>query len=144
MKKLLFALAVCAAVWCAVQLAAAQTATLPNLTSRDYSSMKKDDVYVVMFTAAYCRPCLVAKREMFPALRERFAQDANVHFYALDVEKDVPAQDGSLLKNVWGVNALPTFVVVYNDAVMLFERGYSPKTAAALKQNIINKVNALK
>ena len=146
MKKLVLTVLAVAGVFFSAQavLAQQQAAALPVLTSKAYASMKKDDVYVVMFSAAYCGPCRVAKKELFPALIEKYRQDANVHFFMLDVEKDVPAADGTYLKDKWGVEGLPTFAVVYNDTVMYAARGYSAKTAPGIRQNIENKVNALK
>ena len=145
MKKLIFAIALLAGVCFALQPAfAQQAADVPDLTSKAYASMKKDDVYVVMFTAAYCGPCRIAKNEMLPVLMEKYASAENVHFYELDVEKDQPAPDGTFLKDRWAVDSLPTFVVVYNDAVMFSAKGYSRKTSQSLQQSIINKINALK
>ena len=143
MKKFLFVLAAWIVLLGAGQPAWAQQGlSLPNLTSKAYSSMKKDDVYVIMFTAAYCGPCRVAKRELFPPMLEKYAAFANVHFYELDVEKDQPAPDGTFLKDRWAVNGLPTFVVIYNDTVMFSSTGYSRKNT--LQHSIENTINALK
>ena len=145
MKKCILVLAVCAAACFMAQPACAQqTPSLDNLTSKAYSSMKKDDVYVIMFTASYCGPCQVAKRELFPVLQEKSADFKNVHFYALDVEQDQAAPDGSFLKDRWGINGVPAFMVIYNDTVMFSSTGYSKTISRVLRQSIENKINALK
>lgn len=120
------------------------SSSLPVLTSQSYASMKKDQVFVVMFSAAYCRPCREAKQQMFPELMNKYAKYGNVHFFTLDVEKDVAGPGGVFLKDAWAVSALPTFVVVYNDSVMLSLRGYSADSRAATQQAIENKINALR
>ena len=53
MKKLFGAL--CVLVLFAVALVAQQNATIPTMTSREYNGLKKDQVFVVMFSAPYCR-----------------------------------------------------------------------------------------
>ena len=86
----------------------------------------------------------MAQKEMFPVLQEKYAAYPNVHFFALDVEKDQAAPDGSFLKDRWGINGVPTFVVLYNDTVMFSSTGYSGKISRVLQQSIENKINALK
>lgn len=145
MKKTILAVCAVAAVLFAVQtVSAQQTVSIPELTSKSYAAMKKDQVFVVMFTASYCVPCRQAKKEMFPALVAKYAKYANVRFFALDVQKDVAGPGGVFLKDSWAVSALPTFVVVYNDAVMLSRTGYSANTRPAVQQAIENKINALR
>lgn len=145
MKKTILAVCAAAAVLFAAQaVSAQQSVSVPALTSKSYAAMKKDQVFVVMFTAAYCGPCRQAKQQMFPALIQKYAKYNNVHFYTLDVEKDVAGPGGVFLKNAWAVSALPTFVVVYNDSVMLSRMGYSAGTRAATQQAIENKINALR
>ncbi len=121
-----------------------QPAELKNLTSESYSYMDKGSVSVIMFTAAYCGPCRLAKKILFPELLQKYASAENVHFFALDVEKDIPAPNGTYLKDQWGVNALPTFVIVYNDTVMYSSVGFSRDKAPAVQREIENKINALK
>lgn len=143
MKKILLTMLGVLTVAFAIPSVYAQQ-SIPVLTSSDYSSMKKDEVYVIMFSANYCGPCRLAKRDLFPALMSKYAADSNVHFFVLDVEKDKAAADGTFLKDRWGVQGLPTFVVVYNDSVSYFQMGYSSANAADVKQSIETKVNHLK
>lgn len=145
MKKTILAVCAAAAVLFAAQAVSAQQAvSIPALTSKSYAAMKKDQVFVVMFTAAYCGPCRQAKQQMFPELMAKYAKYNNVHFFTLDVEKDVAGPGGVFLKDAWAVSALPTFAVVYNDSVMLTRKGYSADSRAATQQAIENKINALR
>ncbi len=145
MKKIVMAAVAAFAVLFAAQAGLAQQAgSLPTLTSKAYASMKKDDVYVVLFSASYCGACRLAKQGLFPELIQKYKTDENVHFYMFDVEQDQPAADGTSLDKRWGVLYLPTFVVVYNDAVMYSRTGYSDGLKPKIKQEIENKIKALK
>lgn len=146
MKKILFFAFVLLAVFAGVQEVRAEqpAPVLPTLTSEAYATMQKDEVYVVMFSAVYCGPCRVAKQELFPELMEKYKTDKNVHFFVLDVDQDVPASNGTFLKDQWSADGLPTFVVVYNDAVMYSKKGYSSKIKTDLKKALEAKINALK
>ncbi len=146
MKKIIFSLGIAFAMFFSAQVMSAQQTTqeLPTLTSKAYASMKKDDVYVVIFSAVYCGPCRLAKQELFPELIKKYVLDKNVHFYVLDIEKDEAAPDGTFLKDRWGVEFLPTFVVAYNDAVMYLKTGYSSDQVSDLKKELVNKINSLK
>ena len=145
MKIVILSVFVAVAVLACAQLGFAQQAgALPKLTSKAYASMKKDEVYVVLFSAPYCGGCHLAQQTLFPALMKKYASEKNVHFYVLDVEEDVAAADGTFLKDKWGILYLPTFVVAYNDAVMYFKSGYSDKMEAALTKEISTQVDSLK
>ncbi len=144
MKKILLLAVLLAGAVLAGRAWAQQAKELEPLTSRSYASVDKNDVTVVMFTASYCRPCRAAKEQLFPALMAKYAQDKNVRFYTLDVEHDSPAVNGTFLKDVWGVTALPTFVVVQHDAVMFSKRGFSDQTAVKIRQDLEARINALK
>ena len=144
MKKMLFAVLGTLFLVSAAAVGYAQQANLPVLTSKDYAEMKKDDVYVILFSASYCGACRLAKQNLFPELMEEYASDANVHFYMADVEKDVPDEKGTLLKDRWSIVYLPTFVVIYNDAVMYSKTGYADKCKLNLKRDLENQINRLK
>ena len=70
MKKLFGAL--CVLILFAVALVAQQNATIPTMTSREYNGLKKDQVFVVMFSAPYCGPCHAAERTMMTALTKKY------------------------------------------------------------------------
>ena len=142
MKKLFGAL--CVVVLFAVTLAAQQSATIPAMTSREYDGLRKDQVFVVMFTAPYCGPCHAAERTMMTALAKKYAQDKNVIIRKVDVQNDVKPTNGMLLKDAWGITSLPTFVVAYNDTVMYSHIGYSTLSGAAVQQELEEKINNLK
>ncbi|WP_428050352.1 thioredoxin family protein [Candidatus Avelusimicrobium fimicolum] len=142
MKKLFGAL--CVLVLFAVALVAQQNATIPTMTSREYNGLKKDQVFVVMFSAPYCGPCHAAERTMMTALTKKYAQDKNVIIRKVDVENDVKPTNGMLLKDAWGITSLPTFVVAYNDTVMYSHIGYSALSAAAVQRELEEKINNLK
>ena len=72
MKKIVMAAVAAFAVLFAAQAGLAQQAgSLPTLTSKAYASMKKDDVYVVLFSASYCGACRLAKQGLFPELIQK-------------------------------------------------------------------------
>ena len=142
MKKLFGAL--CVVVLFAVTLVAQQSATIPEMTSREYDGLKKDQVFVVMFTAPYCGPCHAAERKMMTALTKEYAQDKNVIIRKVDVQNDVKPANGTLLKDAWGITALPTFVVVYNDKVMYSHIGYSAISGSVVQQELEYQINTLK
>lgn len=145
MKKILLSAFLALAVLAAAPLGfAQQAASLPALTTKSYSSMKKDEVYVVLFSASYCGACRLAKQGLFPELMQKYKSYKNVHFYVVDIEEDVPAADGTYLKDRWAVEYLPTIVVVYNDTVMYSKFGYSAKVKPEIKKAVENKINALK
>ena len=142
MKKLFGAL--CVLVLFAVTLVAQQSATIPAMTSREYDGLRKDQVFVLMFTAPYCGPCHAAERKMMTALTKEYAQDKNVIIRKVDIQNDVKPTNGMLLKDAWGITALPTFVVAYNDTVMYSHIGYSALSGAAIQQELEAKINNLK
>ncbi|WP_432635422.1 thioredoxin family protein [Candidatus Avelusimicrobium sp.] len=142
MKKLFGAL--CVLVLFAVTLVAQQSATIPAMTSREYDGLRKDQVFVLMFTAPYCGPCHAAERTMMTALTKEYARDKNVIIRKVDVENDVKPENGVSLKEAWGITALPTFVVAYNDTVMYSHIGYSALSGAAIQQELEAKINNLK
>ena len=142
MKKLFGAW--CALVLFAVALAAQQSASIPTMTSREYAGLKKDQVFVVMFTAPYCGPCHAAERNLMTALTKKYARDAQVIIRKVDVETDVKPTNGMLLKDAWGITSLPTFVVAYNDTVMYSHIGYSALSGDVIQQEMEEKINNLK
>ena len=81
---------------------------------------------------------------MMTALTKKYAQDKNVIIRKVDVENDVKPTNGMLLKDAWGITSLPTFVVAYNDTVMYSRIGYSTLSAAAVQQELEEKINNLK
>lgn len=147
MKKLIVTLAVCLFAFAAFELRA-QTQNLPTLTSAQYASMKKDDVYVIMFTSETCPPCKLAKRTIFPALVKKYASEPNVHVYLFSMDTDVPASDGTLLTGRLGISTIPAFVVLYNDTDYLSDSapisGYAPSMRKELEDKISSAVSKVK
>lgn len=147
MKKIIITLAVCLLAFAAFELRA-QSQKLPTLTSAQYASMKKDDVYVIMFSQQGCGPCKLAKRTIFPALVKKYAAEPNVHVYLFPTDTDVPAPDGTLLPNRLGISSVPAFVVLYNDTDHLSDSaplsGYSSGMRAGLEQKIAAAVSNVK
>lgn len=144
MKKLILSVFVGLMVVCGVVGLNAQTVQIPTLTSQSYASLKKDEVYVVLFSASYCRPCLIAKKTVMPELAEQYAQDEKVHVYIFRTDEDVAAADGTHLDETLGVDRVPTFAVLYNGTVMWRQMGFSASQAENLKQQIAAEVARLK
>lgn len=145
MKKLVVILSVCLLALAAFELRAqAQTPSIPKLTSAQYESMKKDDIYVIMFSQDGCSPCLLAKKTIMPALAEKYASEVNVHVYLFPTDSDVPAPDGTHLNEHLGINSTPTFVVLYNGTPELSEVGYASSKRADLEKKIDSAVSRRK
>lgn len=142
MKKLIVTLAVCLFAFAAFELRA-QTQPVPTLTSAQYASMKKDDVYVIMFSQRGCGPCVQAKKTLLPALIQAYASEDNVHVYLFPVETDSPA-DGVHLYNRLGISGAPSFVVLYNDTPVFSHTGFSAETQDVLKKQISSAVSKVK
>lgn len=147
MRKIIVTLAVCLLAFAAFELRA-QSQDLPTLTSAQYASMKKDDVYVIMFSSETCPPCKLAKRTIFPALVQKYASEPNVHVYLFPTDADVPAPDGTRLSERLGVSSIPTFVVLSNDTDHLSDSaplsGYSSGMRADLEKKISEAVSKVK
>lgn len=149
MRKIIVTLAVCLLAFAAFELRA-QSQDLPTLTSAQYASMKKDDVYVIMFSFKDCPPCSLAKSKnhLIPALAAKYASDPQVHVYVFPVDEDTPAPDGTRLDKRLGVERYPTFVVLSNDTDHLSDSaplsGYSSGMRASLEQKIVKAVSKVK
>lgn len=143
MKKIIAALAVCLLGFTALGLHA-QTQQVPALTSAQYASMKKDDVYVIMFTMKGCLPCVKAKKTLLPALADKFAAENNVHVYLFPVDEDEPASDGTSLHTRLGITQAPAFVVLYNDTPMYSSVGFSSAGTDKLQSDIVSAVARVK
>lgn len=136
MKKLLTALCLCLAAGTAFAQGPVQT-----LTSAAYANMKKDEVYVIAFSAAYCGPCRAAKKTMLPALADKYAGDAKVHVFVVDVENDTGTP--SLVKR-FATNVVPVFVVLYNDTDYVNVEGFPQAGRETLQKQIETAVDKLK
>lgn len=149
MKKIIVTLAVCLLAFAAFELRA-QSQELPTLTSAQYASMKKDDVYVIMFSFEGCPPCKLAKSKgnIIRSLVAKYASDPQVHVYVFPVDQDTPAPDGTRLNKRLGVERFPTFVVLSNDTDHLSDSaplsGYSPDKRANLEKKIVATVSRVK
>lgn len=144
MKKIIVTLAVCLLGFVSFAELRAQTQQVPALTSAQYSSMKKDDVYVIMFTMKGCLPCVKAKKTLLPALAAKFASENNVHVYLFPVDTDAPAPNGTSLHTRLGITQAPSFVVLYNDTPMYSSSGFSPEGASKLESEIVSAVARVK
>lgn len=149
MKKIIVTLAICLLVFAAFELRA-QSQELPTLTSAQYASMKKDDVYVIMFSFEGCLPCKLAKAKgnIISSLVAKYASDPQVHVYVFPVDEDTPAPDGTRLAKRLGVEKYPTFVVLSNDTDHLSDSaplsGYSSGMRADLEKQISEAVSKVK
>lgn len=142
MKKLVVVLSVCLLALAAFELRAqAQTPSIPKLTSAQYESMKKDDIYVIMFSQDGCSPCRQAKKTILPALVNKYASKSNVHVYLFSVDKDDPASDGTHLHTQLGLTGAPAFVVLYNDTSRFSKVGYDSSDQADLEEMIDSAVS---
>lgn len=144
MKKIIVTLAVCLLAFAGMYELRAQQQQVPALTSAQYASMKKDDVYVIMFTANGCPPCARAKKAFLPGLVQKYAAESNVHVYLFPVDADTPAPDGTTLNARLGINQAPTFVVLYNDTPVFSSTGFSPAKANKLESDIATAVDRVK
>lgn len=144
MKKLILSVFAGLLVVCGAAELNTQTAQIPTLTSKAYASMKKDEVFVVLFSTSYCRPCAAAKKAVMPALAAQYAQDETVRVYIFVVDEDVPAADGTHLDKTLGIDRFPTFAVLYNGTIMWSRTGFSANQAETLKQQIAAEVTRLK
>ena len=144
MKQMIVAIAVGFFAFCAVDLRAQTPAAVTQLTSAAYASMKKDDVYVVMFSMSGCGPCVRAKKTLLPALVKKYENVSNVHVYVFPVDADKAASDGTHLYTQLGVSQAPTFVVLYNDTPMFSHSGFSPDSQAKLEAEIDSAVSRVK
>lgn len=142
MKKLIVTLFVGLLAFASFELWA-QSQNFPTLTSAQYASMKKDDVYVILFTQRGCRPCIHAKK-LLPALVQQYASESNVHVYLLKTDDDSPAPDGTYLYNQLGLSGVPSFVVLYNDTSVFSRTGFSAGQEDELKSKIISVVASVK
>lgn len=143
MKKIIISLAVGLLAFAAFDVCA-QLSSVPELTSASYASMKKDEVYVVVFTGPGCGPCIKAKKELLPLLARQYASEENVHVYVFPTNTDVPAPDGTHLYTQLGVRGVPTFVVLYNGTSVFSHTGYSADMAPRLKKDIASAVSRVK
>lgn len=143
MKKIIIALVVCLLAFAAFELRA-QTQDLPTLTSAQYASMKKEDVYVVMFSTRGCGPCIKARKTLLPSLAEKYKDESNIHVYLFPVDADAPASDGTHLYSQLGVSRAPAFAVLYNGAVLFSHTGFSAEIAAKLESEIDSAVSKAK
>lgn len=144
MKKIIVTVAVGLFAFCAFDLRAQTPAAAEQLTSASYASMKKDDVYVIMFTMRGCGPCVKAKKMLLPALVKKYENVSNVHVYVFPVDADKAAADGTHLYTQLGVSQAPTFVVLYNDASMYSHSGFSSDSQAKLEAEIDSAVSRVK
>lgn len=143
MKKIIITLVVCLIVFAAFDLRA-QTQPVPELTSAAYASMKKDDVYVVMFSMRGCGPCIKAKKTFLPSLAEKYKDESNIHVYLFPVDADAPASDGTHLYSQLGVTQAPAFVVLYNGTAMFSHTGFLAEISAKLESEIASAVSKVK
>ncbi len=144
MRKLIVTLAVCLLGFVAAFELRAQMPSAPALTSAQYASMKKDDVYVIMFTMKGCIPCVKAKKQFLPVLAQKYASESKVHVYLFPVDADEPAPNGTSLYTQLGINQAPTFVVLYNDTPMYTYTGFPTEGTAKLENDIISAVARVK
>lgn len=144
MKKIIVTLAVCLLGFSALTELRAQTQQVSTLTSAQYASMKKDDVYVIMFTMKGCLPCVKAKKTLLPVLADKFASENNVHVYLFPVDTDAPAPNGTSLHTQLGIRQAPAFVVLYNDTPMYTSTGFEPNGANKLVSDIVSAVARVK
>lgn len=143
MKKLIVTLIVSLLAFAPAFVAHAQGSEVPSLTSAQYASMDKNDIYVIMFTVQGCLPCAQAKKLLLPSLVEKYAADEKVHVFTFlaDDAKDVTASGQQHLYKDLGVSVGPTFVVLHEGAVKYSHAGFSKNQSAGLKQEIINAVS---
>jgi len=129
MKKIWISLLVLAAFAGSVFFVQAQTApSFATLTSRAYEQQLNDGsdkVTVVMFTMGGCRPCLVAKKSVWPKIVKQYENNDQVNVFLLPIDKDQAASDGSLLHKTAGISQMPTFAVLYNGSVEVAHVGFS-------------------
>lgn len=132
-RSLLTVLLACAAV-------AVFAAEIPGITSKSFEQMDKNGVKVILFTAGYCAPCKQLKKDILDPLSDKYAGNARVKFYTLDVEHEEAKSDGTYLQDNWGVNALPTLVITRNGAKVYARRGYSSAQRDAYQKELEEKI----
>jgi hypothetical protein len=92
-----------------------------------------------MFTMSGCRPCLVAKKSVWPQIVKQYESDEQVDVFLFPTDKDKAASDGSHLHVTAGIQKMPTFAVLYNGNVETAFTGFS----AGQEQTIQTKIAQL-
>ncbi len=144
MKKIWFFVA--AVIACGVLFVQAQTATpsFATLTSRAYEQMVKENnnqIAVVMFTSSGCRPCLLAKKTLWPQVVKKYEGNENVKVFLFPTDKDQAASDGSILYVSFGIQQTPTFAVLHNGFVEVAFTGFSAGKEQIIQDKIAEIVN---
>lgn len=138
MKKIIVTLAVCLLVFAGVCELRAQSQEVPALTSAQYASMDKNDIFVIMFTITGCKPCARARLSLMPTLYQKYAQEGNVHVFTflVDNAQDVPPAGKKRLNEELHISSGPTFVVLHEGAEKYRYEGFAPNLAPRLEQEI--------
>jgi len=102
-----------------------------NSTAQFRTILSQNEYVIVDFHAVWCGPCKVIS-PIFEQLASQNAQPGSVVFVKVDVDQQTE------VASMYGISAMPTFLVIKSGNVTQTVRGANPPALTAAVQNAVS------
>ena len=106
--------------------------TISTLLPTEYQTIfqaKDEKVYILTFTADWCKPCQDFKKNVLLPLVEKYATQEKFQFYLVNMTK--PGEADLQFANQLQVDRYPTLVVLHNGDSTVVQVGYDKEKGSS-------------